>query len=144
MAITVNYMSDISNVFENADCINVYTEGVVKAYKSGTDEFKGIIACWYEMIEGAYDMPAFGVSLHNETLDAMKSGRWIEFEFDNKQEHNGMSFEKLLIQVESAYKGFNLIRYNPEKGYYGRCFYFNLVDKDMSQLSDYLAFLGRK
>ena len=144
MAISVNYMSDISNVFENADCINVHTEGVVKAYKSGTDEFKGIIACWYEMIEGAYDMPAFGVSLHNETLDAMKSGRWIEFEFDNKQEHNGMSFEKLLIQVESGFKGFNLIRYNAEKGYYGRCFYFNLVDKDMSQLSDYLAFLGQK
>ncbi|MCH5142697.1 MAG: hypothetical protein J1G07_03165 [Clostridiales bacterium] len=144
MVIAINYMREISNVFEKADCINVYTEGEVKSYKSGTDEFKGIITCWYEMIEGAYDMPAFGVSLHDETLEAMKSGRWIEFEFDNKQEHNGMSFEKLLIQVESGFKGFNLIRYNAEMGYYGRCFYFNLVNNDMSRLSDYLTVLGKK
>lgn len=144
MVIAVNYMREIFNVFEKADSINVYTVGDMKSYKSGTEEYKGIITCWYDMIEDAYDMPAFGVSLHNETLEAMKSGRWIEFEFGSKQEYNGMTFEKLLIQVESVYQGFNLIRFNSEKGYDGRCFYFNLVDKDMSKLSDYLAVLGQK
>ena len=144
MVIAVNYMREIFNVFDKADCINVYTAGDMKSYKSGTEEFKGIISCWNEMTEGAYDMPAFGVSLHDQTLEAMKSGRWIEFEFSKKQEYNGMTFEKLLIQVESVYQGFNLIRYNSEKGYEGRCFFFNLVDKDMSVLSDFLAVLGQK
>ncbi|MCH5148846.1 MAG: hypothetical protein J1G05_05755 [Clostridiales bacterium] len=144
MVIAANYMREISNVFEKSDCINVYTAGDVKTYKSGTDEFKGIISCWYEMIEGAYDMPAFGVSLHAETLEAMKSGKWIEFVFNEKKVYNGMTFEKLLIQIESGFKGFNLIRYNSENGYSGRCFYFNLVDNDMSKLSDYLADFGQK
>lgn len=142
MVIAVNYMREIFTCFEKADSINVYTAGDVKTYKSGTNEFKGIISCWDEMLENAYDMPAFGVSLHADTLEAIKSGRWIEFEFSKKQEYNGMTFEKLLIQVESVYKGFNLIRYNPENGYSGRCFYFNLVDNDMSNLNDYLAILG--
>lgn len=144
MVIAVNYMREIFNVFEKADCIKVYTAGDIKSYKSGTEEYSGIISCWYEMIEHAYEMPAFGVSLNNETLEAMNSGRWIEFEFDKKQEYNGMPFEKLLIQVESVFKGFNLIRFNRENGYSGRCFYFNLVDRDMSNLSDYLAILGQK
>lgn len=143
MVIAVDYMKDIFNVFDKSDSINVYTVGEVTSYKKGTKEYKGIIECWYEMIEDAYDMPAFGVSLHNETLEAMKNGRWIEFEFAEKLECNGLPFEKLLIQVENVYQGFNLIRYNPEKGYDGRCFYFNLVDKDMSKLSEYLAFLGQ-
>lgn len=142
MVIMANYMREIFEVFDKADAINVYTVENLKSYKSGTDEYNGIISRWNEMIENAYDMPAFGVSLHNETLEALKNGRWIEFEFNEKQTYNGMTFEKLLIQVESVFQGFNLIRYNSEKGYDGRCFYFNLVDKDMSELSDYLAFLG--
>lgn len=142
MVIMANYMREIFEAFDKADAINVYTVGNLKSYKSGTDEYNGIILRWNEMTENAYDMPAFGVSLHNETLEALKNGRWIEFEFNEKQTYNGMTFEKLLIQVESVFQGFNLIRYNSEKGYDGRCFYFNLVDKDMSELSDYLAFLG--
>ena len=142
MVIAVNYMRELFNVFEKAACINVYSSGDIKAYKSGSDVFKGIMKCWNEMIEGAYDMPAFGVSLHADTLEAMKSGRWIEFEFPKKLEYNGMTFEKLLIQVVSGYKGFNLIRYNTENGYSGRCYFFNLVDRDMSNFSDFLANLA--
>ena len=142
MVIAVNYMREIFEVFDKAECINVYTNGEVKSYRCGTTEFNGIMECWNEMLEGAYDMPAFGVSLHNETLEVMRIGRWIEFEFDQKKKYNGMTFERLLIQVESAFQGFNLIRFNAENGYAGRCFFFNLVDKDMSKLSDYLAVLG--
>lgn len=142
MVITVEYMRDIFQVFDKAESINVYTFGEMNPYKNGTEEFNNIIACMNEMLEGAYDMPAFGVSLHNETVEAMKSGRWIEFEFGNKHEYNGMTFEKLLIQVESIFKGFNLIRYNSGKGYDGRCYFINLVDNDMSKLCEYLAFLG--
>ena len=28
-------------------------------------------------------MPAFGVALHNETIESMKKGVWVEFCFDN-------------------------------------------------------------
>ena len=144
MVIVANYMREIFEVFDKADSINVYNDGKAESYKCGTEEYNGIISCWYEMLENAYDMPAFGVSLNRETLEVMKNGRWIEFQFNKKLKHNCMTYEKLLIKVESAFQGFNLIRFNSENGYEGRCFYFNLVDKDMRKLSDYLAFLSQK
>ena len=144
MVIVANYMREIFEVFDKADCINVYADGAVKYYKSGTEEYNAIILRWNEMLEGAYEMPAFGVSLNKETLEVMKSGRWIEFQFAQKYKCNGMTFEKLLIKVESAFQGFNLIRFNTENGYEGRCFYFNLVDRDMSKLNEYLTFLEQK
>ena len=143
MVIAVEYMREIINVFDKAERIKVFSEGEATTYNCGTDEYKGITECWYEMIANAYEMPAFGVSLNNETVKALKSGRWIEFDFGKRLEINGMPFEKLLIQVESNYKGFNLIRYTKERGYDGRCFYLNLVDNDMLKLSEYLAFLAQ-
>ncbi len=137
-------MEDIFNVYEKAVAINVYTVGDKKTYQSGTKEFRDILKCWNEMLENAYDMPAYGVSLHKQTLEEMKSGRWIEFDFGKQLEYNGMPFEKLLVQVESVYQGFNLIRYNKKGGYDGRCFYINLVGKDMSKLCEFLALLGQK
>lgn len=142
--LTVENMEDIFNVFDKAECINIYTAGDIKTYLKGSEEYSGIVGRWEKMIDGAHDMPAFGVSLNDHTLEAMKSGRWIEFDFKKKLEHGGMPYEKLLVQVESVYTGFNLIRYNKKGGYDGRCFYFDLVGKDMGELCDYLAIIGQK
>ena len=50
-----------------------------------------------------------------------------------------MPFEKLLVQVGKEYYGFNLIRYTSERGYDGRCFYLDLVGKNMNDLYDLLT-----
>lgn len=129
---------ELENVFEKAENINVYNDGAVVTYSAQTDGYKNILKAWNIMLDGAHLMPALGVSLHNETLKELKGGLWVEFDFSKLYECNGLPFEKLLIAVHDDYYGFNLIRYTQEYGYDGRCFYYDLVNKNMSSLYDLL------
>ena len=131
-------MEEINEAFDYAEVINVYNNGTKTEYSSGGDEYSKILTCWNEMISGAHDMPAFGVSLDHYTKEEMKKGLWVEFEFGKVLECNGMPFEKLLIAVAKESQGFNLIRYNAESGYDGRCFYLDLFGKNMANLYDLL------
>ena len=90
-----------------------------------------------DMMNGYHEMPAFGVSLDNETRQAMKQGVWLELKFGEVKSHNGMPFESLVIEVAPNYGGFNIIRQTDGK-YEGRCFYVSL-DGDMSILYNYLT-----
>ena len=90
------------------------------------------------MLSGAHEMPAYGVSLDRETRKAVKSGVWAEFVFDKALSSNGMPFEKLLVNVQPEWSGFNIIRYTAAHGYDGRCFYYDLVNKDMRLFYDCL------
>ncbi len=135
MCIAVN----LEKAAECAEKINVYNDGTVYTYQTGSDEFNKIICEWNAMICDAHDMPAFGVSLNRETVKAMESGVWVEFEFGCVYESNGMPYEKLLVNVLKEYQGFNIVRYGSERGYDGRCFYYDLVNKNMSNFYDLLV-----
>ena len=78
-----------------------------------------------KLTDKSYFSPAFGVSLHDQTIEALKKGVWIEFRFNTERTYADMPFEKLLIELKPDYYGFNLIRFNNQK-YEGRCFYLNL------------------
>ena len=131
-------MEEIYEAFDCAEIINVYNSGAKTVYSSGGKEYSKILACWNDMINGAHDMPAFGVSLDRYTKEEMKKGLWVEFDFKKVLECNGMPFEKLLVSVEKDSQGFNLIRYNSDVGYDGRCFYLDLVGKNMGNFYDLL------
>ena len=130
---------ELDKAVECAKKVNLYNEGIVSVLESGSEPFEKIVYEWKAMISGAHEMPAFGVSLNNETLKALKNGLWIEFAFDCAYESIGMPYEKLLISVEKNNQGFNIIRYNSECGYDGRCFYYDLVDKNMSNFYNLIA-----
>ncbi|MDE6597491.1 MAG: hypothetical protein K2K60_02505 [Clostridia bacterium] len=130
---------ELDKAFDKAESINVYSNGEVINYAANQKPFKEILVSWNDMIDGAHQMPAYGVSLNRETLKALKSGLWVEFVFDEVYENGGMPFEKLLIQVEKSFTGFNLIRYTTEYGYDGRCFYYDLLNKNMDNLYDILV-----
>jgi hypothetical protein len=69
--------------------------------------------------------------------EAMKNNVWLELEFDKTIEYNQMPFDTILIEVNSEYAGFNLMRGN--KGEYdGRCYYVDL-DGNMSKLYDFVV-----
>ncbi|MDE6000759.1 MAG: hypothetical protein K2N33_05445 [Clostridia bacterium] len=130
---------DLYKVFDKTESINVYNDGEVNNYVANQKQFEEILISWNNMIDGAHEMPAYGVSLNRETLKALNSGLWVEFVFDGVYESNGMPYEKLLIQVEKAFTGFNLIRYSTEYGYDGRCFYYDLANRNMDNLYDILV-----
>lgn len=130
---------ELFEAFAQADSINVYDEGSVASYGKNESEFCEILGGFEALIDGAHDMPAFGVSLNKETVKAMNKGLWVEFIYDGKYESNGMPFEKLLVNVEKDFYGFNIIRYNSGYGYDGRCFYLDLVNKNMSEFYEIVA-----
>lgn len=121
----------LEKITEYATGVNVYTDGTNQAYPVGSEKFNDICAEWNEMLDGAHIMPAFGVSLHDETVKQVKKGVWAEFEFDGEYSSDGMPYEKLLVAVNPDWCGFNIVRYTAERGYDGRCFYYDLVGKTM-------------
>ena len=129
---------ELDKMTEYAEEITVYNDGESAIYPAGNAKFNEICAEWNSMLNGAHQMPAFGVSLHHETVREIKSGVWVEFGFGKVLSSDGMPYEKLLVNVQPDWSGFNIRRYNSECGYDGRCFYYDLVGKDMSAFYDCL------
>lgn len=77
------------------------------------------------LLENSHEMPALGVSIHNETLKEIKSGLWIKLIYNHSQNYCDMSFDELLIKITPNDYGLNIIRGN--NGIYeGRCYYISL------------------
>ena len=129
---------ELEEVFDKAESVIVYNDGEQTEYACGGDEFEKILKSWNEMLKDSHPMPAFGVSINNYTLKEMQRGLWAEFVFGKTYEYNGMPFEKLLVNVNGDFCGFNIIRYNTAHGYDGRCYYIDLVNKNMSSFYDLL------
>ncbi len=121
----------VIQVFDEVKEIGVYRDGFALKLSPEQPKFKVVIDGIKDMLADSRQMPAFGVSLDNETRKAVSEGVWVEFDFKEKLSYCGMPFERLLVQVISNYSGFNIIRFNSENGYAGRCYYFDL-NKDMS------------
>lgn len=130
---------ELEKITDYAKSVNVYNEGVKTAYVVGEDKFNEICAGWNNMINGAHIMPAFGVSINRETVRELKRGVWAEFVFGQELSSNGMPYEKLLVNVRPDWYGFNIVRYTAEYGYDGRCFYYDLVGKTMSDFYNTLT-----
>lgn len=132
-------MEEIHSAFEYAEKINVYDNGTKTVYSAGEEKFNGIMGEWNAMIASSHQMPAFGVSINDLTFSEMGSGLWVEFDFGKELVCCEMPFEKLLVKVGKEYSGFNLVRYTQKYGYDGRCFYLDLVNKNMGSFYDYLT-----
>lgn len=131
-------IEEINDAFSFADRIIIYKNGSMEVFDENKGTFGCIIESWKHLVENAHPMPAYGVSLNKETVQAIGTGVWIEFCYPEPMECYGMPFEKLLIQIEEKFQGFNLIRYNSSCGYDGRCYYLDLVTKDMSSFLNFL------
>ena len=129
---------ELNEIIALSEQINVYNNDKISIYKQNEAPYNQIVEGWQVLCENAREMPAFGVSLNNETLEARKVGLWVEFVFDKLHTHSNMTFEKLLLKVEKQWQGFNICRYNAECGYNGRCYYFDLVGNNMEHFYDIL------
>ena len=104
-------------------------------------ELESVVKNFEDMAEDAYFSPAFGVSIDNLTRADKKTGVWVEFNFDGTHEFAGMPYEKLLINIQPNFYGFNIIRFNNNK-YDGRCYYLNLA-KTSDDFYNYLISLKK-
>ena len=120
----MNTNSLFNNIAETSQIV-VFNQGSTSVFNHNDDKFEMILNAFLNTIKNAIEMPAFGVSLHDETTSALKLGTWIEFVFDRPQSHNDMPFESLLVSVEPDHTGINLVRKQNGK-FDGRCFYLDL------------------
>ena len=118
----------IEGSFSDSCKIKLINNGEVFVYNKGDEEYFSILYEFEKMIEGSHQMPAFGVSIDEDTKEKLNEGLWVEFVFDGIHVNDDLPFESLLIEIESEYSGFNVIRGYKGK-YEGRCFYINLVEK---------------
>lgn len=133
------FVAELNQIITTAESINVCNDGQIRVYTKNEPGYEKIIEGWVFLTEHAHEMPAFGVSLNDETIEAKNSGLWVEFVFDRQQTHSSMTFKKLLIKVERQWQGFNIVRYTEKDGYSGRCYFLDLNGNDMSQFYDILA-----
>lgn len=90
-----------------------------------------------KLLVDCHVIPAFGVSIHQETIKVISKGVWLKLKYNNTQSVDDMSFDELLIEVDPEFMGFNIIRGNSGR-YEGRCYYINLIQNNMSKLYNYL------
>ena len=124
-------------ILTTANEIIIYNDNNTTSYEPDNQEFKNITEELLRLGLNCREAPAFAVSLHNETISAMESGLWIEFNFGNTICHNELPFDSLLIQVVGEYTGFNIIRKYDNK-YEGRCFYVDLLETNLNNLENLL------
>ena len=117
------YPSALIDALTQPSSITITQDGV--DYECNDAEQQLIIDSIKEIFNSHREMPAFGVSLDKETRDAKTSGLWIELVYNTPVKYIGMCFDKLLIEVDRNYTGFNIIRHYKGK-YDGRCYYVDL------------------
>ena len=125
--------SENKEIYNNIEKIEVIIDSEVKVIDKDSKYLKDLVNICGDMLQNAHEMPAFSVSLDNETRVKKNNGTWVEIYFIKTLSHNELPFDRLLIEIEPEWTGFNIIRYYENK-YEGRCFYIDLVDKDMSKL----------
>lgn len=131
----LNYYDNENSLVDIVDKIQsfeVFENGNLKSIESEQDFLK-IKSNLKDLFSSSRLMPAFGVSLHNETLNEIKKDVWLKINFKKEIEKSGLSFNALLFKLEEV-QGFNLIRLYNDK-YDGRCLYLDLDEKfDLNNL----------
>ena len=103
MAITLTQELTINNFFEKAKSITIFKNGKSRIFKENEKEFKNIIQQFTEQTQNSVEMPAYAVSLHNETIKAINDGLWIQFNFEQE-----LDYIKLKAKVEESLNNYTL------------------------------------
>lgn len=123
-----NFLFDQLNaIFDECGKIKIYKDGKTKFIEKDSPEFNEIIRQWEIDCNGGYEMPAYYVSLHNETVEEMKSGLFVEFLFDETMHHNEMPFDSLVLKLGQNQYGYTLIRHH-DGLYEGRCYHLQRLE----------------
>lgn len=122
--ISYNYEDSMIDCLQNIESFSIFESGNKIVISKENEEFNIILKKIEEIFSSSRVMPAFGVSLHDETLNALKQDNWLQIDFNQEISKNGLPFSSLLFKLEIT-SGFNLIRlYNGK--YEGRCIYLDL------------------
>jgi len=117
----VNFDNQLINLVDKIESVDIFRSGRKVDIQKSDKMFSTIWDKLVDKLENCRILPALAVSMHEATLDEMKSGLWIQINFDTTYEIDGLPFDSLLFKLEKT-NGINLIRKYQGK-YEGRCIY---------------------
>lgn len=120
-------MENLTECLDQIESLIVYNENNGVEYSCEDDRFDEVLSELRVLFDNSREMPALGVALDDSTRNEMKTGLWLELQFDKRLYHNDMPFDCLLVNIVPEYTGFNIIRKYDGK-YDGRCFYIDLIN----------------
>lgn len=115
--------SSMIDLFSEVSMIEYYNDG--EQFELSPQQQEKFEEFFCQALEGSRQMPAFGVSLHELTMQSMQSGIWVKFIYPKTMIKSEMPFNSLLINITKDCHGINLIRGN-EGIFEGRCYYLDL------------------
>lgn len=127
MFIQNDYSDSMIDCLNYIDSFFIFENGKRKEIKKANVEFDIIYNKIENLFYNSHLMPAFGVSLHNETLNAIKCESWLQINFSKEMIKNDLPFNALIFKLEET-SGINLIRLHNKK-YDGRCIYLDFNEK---------------
>ena len=119
-----NVEQNLVDVLDKIKSFEIYTHGNKETIGKNNDRFLKLKNNIEEVFFNSRLMPAFGVSLHEETIHELKNGVWLKLNFDSEIIKNGLLCNSLLFKLEEV-QGFNLIRMFNNR-FDGRCLYLDL------------------
>ena len=126
----INFVYNENSLIDCMDYVEkfeVNIHGKSKEIEKENKEFNVIFLRLKDLFANSRLMPAFGVSIHSQTLNELKNHKWIKIYFSQEMSKNGLKFSSLLFKLEEV-EGFNLIR-EFNNSYDGRCLYLDLNEK---------------
>lgn len=115
------------DVLKFVDNFEIFNNGETKKISQQENGFLAIKSKLRDLFLSARLMPAFGVSLHDETTKELQKDVWLKINFSKIVEKNGLPFSSLLFKLEEV-QGFNLIRLYNDR-FDGRCLYLDLEEE---------------
>ena len=122
-----NYDNEINVVLQSVASFTVFNNGKENKITKKDEGFGKIYSILKSVFSNCRVVPAFGVSLHQETLNEMQEGLWLQINFDEEMCLLDLPFISLLLKMEKCY-GTNLIRKNNNR-YEGRCIYLDFTQE---------------
>lgn len=122
-----NRENTMVDVLDKIDSFTIFKEGKQIEINKENKTFNYIFSKLETIFQKGQIMPAFGVSLHNETQNALKSDKWLQINFREELTKNGLPFSALLFKLDSI-SGVDLIRLVDGK-YDGRCIHLNFFEE---------------
>ena len=133
MIVYENCDNTLKDLIKHIESFEIIINDCTKFVPFGCAKYEDIVLRLSKLFENSRLSPAFGVSLHNETLKEMKTGVWLKINFLKEFKKNGLSFNALLFALEET-SGLNLIRFYNES-YEGRCLFLDIFEKvDLKEL----------
>ena len=117
----------ILDIFNDIKSIEIFENDKQIKIEKHNPNYKKILNNLFDTFEDSRLSPAFGVSIHEETIKVMQKDSWIKLNFSKEMKKNELPFNSLVFKLEETY-GFNLIRFYNQK-YDGRCIYIDFIEK---------------